>query len=84
MKTLSIVLATALLIAPGAAEARERAICGTLANAEACVLDGEREDVILAVGPQGPERITVLCDVTWESYGPNTGRWVQSIVDAWC
>lgn len=42
-------------------------------------------DVITTYGPEGPETIKVTCaPFDWESTGPNTSAFVDSIARSWC
>ena len=50
-----------------------------------CVTDTMTEDIILIIGPEGGERITVSCETgKWHSNGPNTQEFVQSTVTVYC
>ena len=63
-----------------------RVSCGILENGmEWCLTDREHVDIILIKGPAGGERITVTCATgEWESRGPNTQEFVQSLVNSYC
>ena len=42
-------------------------------------------DYIDIIGPNGKETISVTCaPFDWESTGPNTSNWVNSIATTWC
>ena len=44
-------------------------------------------DLILVQGPDGSEKIRVVCNQSphdWTSNGPNTQEFVQNVVTRWC
>lgn len=89
MKPLLLSVLALLLVAPSASAAPFA--CGRFgANADlGCyVNNGEGgEDLIVVKGPNGVERITVVCSPDgspWKSYGSNTESYVNSIAVSWC
>ena len=42
-------------------------------------------DTLVVYGPRGKEEIKVTCrGFDWESWGPNTHEWVDSVAAHWC
>ena len=81
----SIALATALVPAADATPGVQE---GTINGYQATIIESvsyDRPDHIGVYGPHGPERITVVCaPYNWNSYGPNSTEFVDSIARAWC
>ena len=80
----SLLLAGVLMLSTLPAQAQTRVVCGKILGYESCLTDTAGTDIVLVLGPEGGERITVVCDEQWNSHGPNTQEFVQSIVDFYC
>ncbi len=82
----SLLLAGVLMLSTLPAQAQTRVVCGSMLGYNACLTDNTNtNDIVLVIGPEGGERITIDCsDGQWNSHGPNTQEFVQSIVDSYC
>ena len=82
----SLLLAGLLLLPTlPAAAATERIGCGNVRGMDFCTIDTATEDIIMIIGPNGGERITVDCSTEqWSAYGRNTEEFAQSIVTLYC
>lgn len=84
--TFAVAAATAAVtLAP---EAKAEITRGTILGYNATVLRSgsyTKPDFIEIVGPNGKEIISVTCaPFDWESTGPNTVNWVNSVATKWC
>ena len=79
-----LLLAGVLLLSTLPAQAQTRVVCGPMLGHNACLTDTSGTDTVLVLGPEGGERITIDCDGQWNSHGPNTQEFVQSIVSYYC
>ncbi len=89
MRPLLLTVLALTLAAPSASAAPM--MCGRFgANADlGCAVDNGTggEDLIVVKGPNGVERISVVCYTDgspWKSYGSNTESYVNSIAISWC
>ena len=61
---------------------------GTILGYQAYILESgsyNRPDYMVVYGPHGEETITVTCaPFDWQSTGPNTASFVDSIARSWC
>lgn len=81
----ALLLAGALLLSTLPAQAQTRVACGIVSGMDYCITDTQTEDIILLIGPDGGERITVDCATRkWNSYGKNTEQFVQNMVNLYC
>ena len=80
-----LLLAGVLLLSTLPAQAQTRVACGVVNGMDYCLTDTENKDIVLIIGPEGGERITIDCvENTWNSHGPNTQEFVQTSVDLYC
>ena len=79
-----LLLAGALLLSTLPAQSQTRVVCGYKYGYRTCITDTDTVDMVLVLGPQGGERITIDCDGEWSAHGPNTQEFVQSIVYSHC
>ena len=84
--TTAAVLVGAASVTP--AEATPGIQNGTINGYESIIVESgsySRPDFITVYGPHGEEQITVTCaPFNWDSYGPNTTSFVDSIARSWC
>jgi len=80
-----LLLAGVLLLSTLPAQAQTRVVCGIINGMDYCLTDTLDEDIVLIMGPDGGERITINCaENDWNSHGPNTQEFVQSTVNRYC
>ena len=79
-----LLLAGVLLLSTLPAQAQTRVVCGIINGMDYCLTDTLDEDIVLIMGPDGGERITIDCDGEWSAHGPNTQEFVESIVNSFC
>ena len=69
-------------------EAKAEMVTGNINGYRATVMQSDtmaEPDFMEVYGPQGKETIKVVCaPLDWESNGPNTANWVDSIAEEWC
>ena len=85
-KILAAVALTAFAVTASTPEAH--AGTGTINGYEVITVDSgsySRADSITVWGPRGVESISVTCaPFDWQSHGPNTADFVDSIARTWC
>lgn len=80
-----VLLLTTFSAAPVQAKDSVRVACGVVSGMDYCVTDTLTEDIILILGPDGGERITVDCSTgKWRAHGTNTQQFVENIVSIYC
>jgi hypothetical protein len=80
-----LLLAGVLLLSTLPAQAQTRVDCGVINGMDYCLTDTVDEDIVLIIGPEGGERITIDCVTRkWKANGPNTQEFVQNTVNLYC
>lgn len=81
----SLLLAGVLVLSTLPAQAQTRVACGIVSGMDYCINDTTTDDIILILGPDGGERITVNCATQeWNARGTNTEQFVKNMVNLYC
>ena len=86
--TAAIIATAALCTLDAVSAVSAEAGTGTINGYEVITVDSgsySRADSITVWGPRGVESISVTCaPFDWQSHGPNTADFVDSIARTWC